>query len=142
MPSIGGAKCLDLFAGTGALGLEALSRGAAFSHLIDTNSQVCRQLKQNIALLDTHQAEVTQANSIAWLAQYRDQLKRYDIIFIDPPFALNLWDTVIKALDGALMEGALIYCESPKTHALTLPDYWQVLRAKSAGSVAYRLIQA
>ena len=142
MPSIGGANCLDLFAGTGALALEAISRGADTSLLIDSSAAVCRQLQQNITMLKTSQAQVTQADTVQWLSHHRDQLRQFNIIFIDPPFGLNAWDKVMALLAPHLVEETLIYIESPKNQLLSIPERWHVLREKSAGSVAYRLLQS
>ncbi|MFT7560236.1 MAG: 16S rRNA (guanine966-N2)-methyltransferase [Flavobacteriales bacterium] len=136
-----GARCLDLFAGTGALGLEALSRGASFVQFNELNPKVERQLSANLQLLtlDPSRAKSHCQNSVQWLDQSTD--KPYDIVFIDPPFAAKLWDESFKVLEHRklLADRALIYVESPRDTKLQLPENWEILREKSSGSLSYRL---
>ena len=141
---ISGARCLDLFAGAGSLGLEALSRGAEFCQFIDSNSAACRSLKTHLVTLSCDSGQVDQHDAVAWLQQSAPKLEEsarpggaFDIIFCDPPFGLNLWDQVIKHLDtGTLLtKDAWIYIEAPKTKALLFPHNWQLHRTKDAGQV-------
>lgn len=144
-PEIQGARCLDLFAGSGALGLEALSRGAALSLLIERDTKAAAQLKANLALLhkDSDRGEagrVLQQDALSWLQQ-GNQEAPYHIIFIDPPFTLNLWQAVIDALEKGnwLAEDATIYIEAGRDSEYHPPINWQLHRDKTTGAVSYKL---
>ena len=139
-PDIHGAHCLDLFAGSGALGLEALSRGAESSLLLEKHPAAARQLKDNLQLLKANNGRVEHVDSLHWLNSAQVS-HRFDIVFIDPPFALNLWDAVIAALETRnwLADEAVIYLEAPRDAQLQLPANWQLHRDKQAGQVSYRL---
>lgn len=138
-PDIQGAHCLDLFSGSGALGLEALSRGAASSLLLEKHPAAAQQLKANLHLLQAGNGRVEQANSLHWLTQQASH--RFDIVFIDPPFALNLWDKIATALEAGnwLADEAVIYLEAPRDAQLQLPANWTLHRDKQAGQVSFRL---
>ena len=140
---VGGSRCLDLFAGSGALGLEALSRGAAHATLIDSNHRVCEQILLNLKRLDTLNAEVHRIDSMSWLRSFDGVA--FDIVFIDPPFDSELSNAVLQQLhdSAAIASGTHIYVEqSVSEPALRLPGNWQTLRAASAGQVHYQLIVA
>lgn len=138
-PDIQGARCLDLFAGSGALGLEALSRGAQSSLLLEKHAAAAQQLKSNLQLLQAGNGRVEQVDSLHWLKQQPPQ--PFDIIFIDPPFALDLWVPIAAALEAQawLSDEALIYLEAPRDAQLQLPANWQLHRDKHAGQVSFRL---
>ncbi len=141
MPYINSANCLDCFAGSGSLGMEALSRGAEQVLFLELNKQVCEQLKANIALLQQNNVTVKQTDSLKYLQQQAPQT--FDIVFLDPPFHQNLLLATSQALNaGWLASKALIYieCETSFQHAV-LPANWQLLKEKKAGQVAYRLYQ-
>ena len=136
-----GARCLDLFAGSGALGLEALSRGAARAVLVDESRDVTQQLETHLRTLDCRDAVVV--NSAA-----QDFLRRgpgdttYDLVFLDPPFRQGLIPVCAALLEekGWLASNALIYLEAEsELPALPLPNHWEILREKTAGQVCYRL---
>lgn len=136
-----GARVLDLFAGSGALGLEALSRGAAQAELLELNRQAAAQLQANVALLDAN-ARVTSVDSLAWL-QAPAQTP-YDLIFLDPPFGAQLWNDCLAALwsGGYLATGGALYLEAPKDQPLTVPSAWRLHREKRAGNVCCQLYLA
>lgn len=136
-----GARVLDLFAGSGALGLEALSRGAAEADLLELNGQAAHQLRANCALLGAN-ARVHQVDSLAWLQQPAAQA--YDLIFLDPPFGAQLWDRCLAALAAGdyLAPGGALYLEAPRDQALTVPSQWPLHRQKLAGNVSCRLYLA
>lgn len=137
-PILPGSRCLDLFAGSGILGFEALSRGAAHCSLVELNPQAARQLRVNAEQLHAEAAAIHQMSALEFLA--KPIAVPFDVVFIDPPFAGNLWQPVMTQLErGWLGEGALIYIESPLDQALSLPADWQVHREKRAGQVCYRL---
>lgn len=139
-PDIQGARCLDLFAGSGALGLEALSRGASYSLMRERNSQAAHQLQLNLQLLQATQGEVSQGDTLAWLEQPNGGAP-FDLVFIDPPFQLDLWQRAIDALEngGYLTDKAVIYVESGKDDSYQIPSSWSLHRDKTAGNVCYRL---
>lgn len=139
-PDIQGAHCLDLFAGSGALGLEALSRGAESSLLLEKHAGAAQQLKSNLQLLQSESGKVEQVDSLQWLKQQQPP-HPFDIIFIDPPFALDLWEPIAAALEtqGWLSDQAVIYLEAPRDANLQLPANWQLHRNKQAGQVSFRL---
>ncbi|MFD1800872.1 16S rRNA (guanine(966)-N(2))-methyltransferase [Mixta tenebrionis] len=138
-PEIQQARCLDCFAGSGALGLEALSRYAASATLLELEKAVAQQLTRNLQTLKAGNAQVVQTNTLSWLAQQGDA---YQIVFIDPPFRKGLLDETLRLLEsnGWLADDALIYVESEvENGAPPVPVNWQLHREKVAGQVAYRL---
>lgn len=137
-PWIEGARCLDLFAGTGALGIEALSRGAAQCTFLETAPDLVRALRDNLARLQVDHAEVVQCDALAWLARPGEAV---DVAFVDPPFAHELWNPVLHALEQGhwLRGGAFVHVEAPATLALTPPPNWQVHREGRAGAVRFVL---
>lgn len=142
---IRGARCLDCFAGSGALGFEALSRGAQSVTLIEKHPKAIASLRDHCQLLgvDTSQCDVVQGEMVSWLATANLAPASVDIVFIDPPFAADLWQAVFDALNQSqcLAEGALIYVEAPKNLSLSLPAHWQIHREKTAGDVGYCLLR-
>jgi 16S rRNA (guanine966-N2)-methyltransferase len=139
---IPGARCLDLFAGTGALGLEALSRGARSVVFVERSAQAAAMLRNNIGVLDAESASVIQADAAAWLRGEHGQA--FDIAFLDPPFAADLLDDLCRLLEqqDVLASDALIYLEQDKSKPEPrLPDGWRLLKNKTAGSVRYMLAQ-
>jgi len=138
-PSLTGASCLDLFAGSGALGLEAASRGAGRVVMLDRSPVVVDQLRQNISLLSLDQTQVEQADAITWLQRPAQQ---FDIVFIDPPFADELVQSACHGLvaGGWLRPDALLYLELDVASAPPeLPPTLTILKEKKAGQVAYYL---
>ena len=135
------ARCLDCFAGSGALGLEALSRYAASATLLEMERGVAQQLQQNLATLKAANGKVITGNTLAWLAQSGTP---HDIVFVDPPFRKGMLEETLALLEnnGWLANGALIYVESEVENGLPLvPASWSLHREKVAGQVAYRLYQ-
>ncbi|MDO6460531.1 16S rRNA (guanine(966)-N(2))-methyltransferase RsmD [Granulosicoccaceae sp. 1_MG-2023] len=137
-----GATVLDLYAGSGALGLEAASRGAARVILNDASAKVTRHLSDISRTLDAQdRIEVCTGSALALL---NNDAIRADVVFVDPPFAAGLFDETLQLLgQGAcLAEGARIYLECPKGMALpaAFGTWFEVLREKSTGQVDYRLL--
>ncbi|MBN3053158.1 16S rRNA (guanine(966)-N(2))-methyltransferase [Pectobacterium brasiliense] len=138
-PVIQQARCLDCFAGSGALGLEALSRYAAHATLLEMERAVAQQLTQNLALLRAENAEVINTDALSWLAKLGTP---FDVVFLDPPFRKELLNNTLALLEqqGWLAPDAWIYVETEAENAqLTIPENWQLHREKIAGQVAYRL---
>lgn len=144
--NIHGAHCLDLFAGSGALGFEALSRGAEVVTLVEKQALAAAQLYKTCELLGiaSPACNVIEKDALLWLTNTPPAKASIDILFLDPPFAAALWATTIEKIERAecLAEGALIYIETPKTHSLAVPSKWQLHREKFAGDIAYRLYRA
>jgi 16S rRNA (guanine966-N2)-methyltransferase len=142
-PIITGAHCLDLFAGSGALGFEALSRGAASVVMIERDGTVVKQLRENIALLKTTNAQVLQRDALEFLNSGRGDAMPFDVVFLDPPYQQNLIEPCCAALErhGWLAAHAHLYIETERSLTpLRLPASFTVMRDKAAGQVAYRLI--
>jgi 16S rRNA (guanine966-N2)-methyltransferase len=139
-PVIEGARCADLFAGSGALGLEALSRGAAHCDFVDTNSAALAQIAGHLRTLDAeHAGNCHRVTAQQFLQQ---AVLPYDIVFVDPPFKLQMVETVCALLAGSrlLTSNALVYVETAATEAaLSFPSGWSLRRDKLAGGVTYRL---
>lgn len=142
-PYIEGSNCLDLFAGSGALGLEALSRGARRVHFIDQSAAAIRQLQQNLHTLGCERAELRCSAASDWLQSAPPQ--RFDIVFLDPPFSSDQYDGLMAQLQasGRLAEQALVYLEFDRNRPMPkVPAAWQLLRQKQAGKVSFCLLQA
>ena len=142
-PTIPGARCLDLFAGTGALGLEALSRGASDVVFVEKSPVAAKVLRDNVQVLDASTADVRQANALAFLEAPAG--KKFDIVFLDPPFAADMLGDLCRLLDEAsvLCSGARVYLEEDRARPETdLPPGWRILKSKTAGNVRYSLAQA
>lgn len=140
-PSMVDARCLDCFAGSGALGLEALSRYAGSATLLEMERGVAQQLQKNLATLQASNASVVNTNTLTFLAQPGTP---HDVVFIDPPFRKGLLDETLRLLEnnGWLADEALIYVESEVESGLPqVPPGWNLYREKVAGQVAYRLYQ-
>jgi 16S rRNA (guanine966-N2)-methyltransferase len=139
-PLLPGACCLDLFAGSGALGFEAASRGAARVVMVDHNPDIVRALRLNQQLLCADVIEILQQQAESYLSGRSGQ---FDLVFLDPPFKDSiLLEKSIRMLteSGSLKEGARIYLERPvKAPEPLIPECWTVEKQKKAGQVAYHL---
>jgi len=134
-----GARCLDLFAGSGALGLEALSRGAGHVSFVDAAEPAVRELRLRLAEWQAADARVERSDALTYLA---GRAQPFDIVFLDPPFATGLLAQAAQRLTqhGWLSPGSLIYVECAAAEAVPpLPPSWQGLKAKRAGEVGYHL---
>jgi len=157
-PRILNSRCLDLFAGTGALGLEAASRGAASVTLVERDRGLCRALEQIAADWPGGEAlDVVCADAVAWLAAAEGP---WDLVFVDPPFDAGLYGRVLDALarPGLLAEGARVYVESPARTPAPVgattpepasspcmlaglePPAWRIERDKRVGEVRMQLL--
>jgi len=134
-----GARCLDLFAGSGALGLEALSRGAAHVTFVERDLTAAREIRDRLAEWGARAASVEPIDARAFLE--RQPATSFDIVFLDPPFASTLLEATAARLEqaGWLSDGALVYIESPAGAAPPVPPGWTLLKAKRAGEVGYHL---
>jgi len=140
-PVLGFSRCLDCFAGSGALGFEAASRGAAEVVMVEADRQAFNTLQQNKTSLQAEQCELLHGRVEAYLSNVD---KQFDVVFLDPPYQLDLWSAVAAMLtdNGLLSEGARIYLEYPRRQSQpVLPDTWHCLREKQAGDVKYALFE-
>jgi 16S rRNA (guanine966-N2)-methyltransferase len=133
-----GARCLDLFAGSGALGFEALSRDATEVVMVESDLKAVESLKQQASTLKSENHIIQHADGLSWLQK---EEKAFDIIFLDPPFEQGYiekcYEIIVK--QSLLNSGGLVYIESEKN--LTLPDDWHIKKQKYAGQVQYMLVE-
>ena len=141
-PKIAGARCLDLFAGSGALGFEAVSRGAVEAVLVERGPEAIATMRENARRLGIDNVRIVQADAGQWLAL--DAGCAFDVVFLDPPFSEGLVEGCCARLEhgGWLNAGALVYLELPaEAAALQLPENWALIRWKRAGRVHYGLAE-
>jgi len=142
-PGIEGAQCLDLFAGTGALGIEALSRGAKKLLFVEKSASVAAAIRKNLGDLEATNAEVVHDDAVNFLNKTDPQ--SFDIVFLDPPFDMDLLAKSCGLLQekGWLAANAIIYLEQSKGRANpVLPAGWVISHEKVAGKVSYSLVRA
>ncbi len=137
-----GARCADLFAGTGVLGLEALSRGAASAVLVENNAKAAAQLRASVSLLQAGKASVLQQDALAWLKNL--PAGSLDLVFVDPPFGQGLAVPALQLLqqEDVLRPGGLVYLETARSEALPVSTSgWETLRDKTLGEVRMQLLR-
>lgn len=141
-PTIQGARVLDAFTGSGALFLEALSRGASTGVAIDANTDAVNNLRRNLAVLQCDDAEVLRVDSLQYLSSKTEQ--GFDIVLLDPPFHQDLLLSACQLLEDNnwLNKDAWIYTESEQApSSLGVPSTWRLHREKHTGQVHYTLWQ-
>ena len=131
-----GKTCLDLFAGSGALGFEAASRGARRVVMVENDATVLRAIAANREALAAMAVEPKKADALEFLRAGEDV---YDVVFLDPPFKAGYWPRLAPLLPPRLAPGALVYYESATPPEL--PPGWEVHRQGRAGQVAYQLLK-
>ncbi|MDG2502600.1 MAG: 16S rRNA (guanine(966)-N(2))-methyltransferase RsmD [Porticoccaceae bacterium] len=139
--SIDGARCIDLFAGSGALSFEALSRGAAHCTSLEQQGAAIKQLRENAALLQAQDLDIVHTDSLRYLQQGAPA-QPYNLAFVDPPFAAGIINNTCVLLNNNswLADKAMIYCEMAATdNSFVAPENWQMLREKVSGEVRYCL---
>jgi 16S rRNA (guanine966-N2)-methyltransferase len=129
-----GLSCLDLFAGSGALGFEALSRGARRVVMVERDRMVVTCLRASAKKLEAVNLDILESDAIRFLEQPRE---RFDVVFVDPPYSENLAPAVLQKVAPHLAEGARVYAESATP--IELPPGWQALREDRAGAVRFAL---
>ena len=137
-----GSRCLDLFAGSGALGLEAASRGASEVVMVEKASAVYKTLQQNIKTLGASQVSVMNQDALRFLNQQSAACEgslKFDIVFLDPPYQSALLEPVIELLP--LAAGTKVYLEARKGDDITVPKNWLPLKDKLAGQIHYSLYE-
>jgi 16S rRNA (guanine966-N2)-methyltransferase len=133
---LSGLACLDLYAGSGALGCEAASRGAARVVMVEKDRAALAELERSCAALGASQVVVVGGDAMAYLARERE---RFDVVFLDPPFRQNAMPAILGALASRLEAGARVYVESDSP-VEALPPWAEMKRGK-AGQVSYQLLQ-
>jgi len=131
-----GKTCLDLFAGSGALGFEAASRGARRVVMVENDAATFRALAASRDALAAQAVELKKADALAFL---RADTGLYDVVFLDPPFQAGLWPQLAERLPSRLAPGALVYHESAAPPGL--PPGWTVRKQGRAGQVSYQLLE-
>ena len=138
-----GARVLDLFAGTGALGFEALSRGAGHATFVDNDGDAIVHLLRHRTRLDAAGAAIEQADAMQWLASQSSD-RRWDVVFLDPPFASPLLATAVVAAAGHLSEEGIVYAESDDAFdwdGAAANSGLGIWRRSRAGAVRYGLLR-
>jgi 16S rRNA (guanine966-N2)-methyltransferase len=137
------ARCLDLFAGTGVLGFEALSRGAGSVTFVDHHAPVVKEIKSTAIKLDAlGQCEIVLSDSIRWLKHQKEM--PFDIIFLDPPYnSFFLYNALDILYENKLVHAnTLLYLELPaELNESKLPAHWQLIKQKSKGEVFFHLVE-
>lgn len=136
VPVIDGARCLDLYAGSGMLGIEALSRGAAHCSFIDDGLRQCQRIQAALARLKSQDHEVLSQDSASFV---RHSAQRYDVVFLDPPYGQGLLEQILPELPRVLKPVNRIYLEWPQGEPPPLPPHFELLREKKAGHVCFGL---
>ena len=130
-----GRTCLDLFAGSGALGFEAASRGAERVTMVERNTAVFRALQDNVKKLGCTGVAVHGQDGLEFASR---DVQRYDVIFLDPPFRSDCLPGLLEILPQRLNENGILYVESGA--AIAAPPPWQVIKSGRAGQVHYQLL--
>jgi 16S rRNA (guanine966-N2)-methyltransferase len=144
--ALAGRHCLDLFAGTGALGFEAASRGAASVTMVESDVRVAALLRATVQRLSADQVTVIAGDAIQAMRRAQGDDRRFDLVFLDPPFRMGWIERVLPVLAGVLAPQALVYLESeqvldaPAFSAL-LGRECELLRCNKAGQVFYHLLR-
>ena len=140
-PMLPGARVIDVFAGTGALGRESVSRGADHAVLLERDPALVQSLRQLVQRLSAQESvDVVQGDALAWLARYNGQ--GFDLAFVDPPFDADLWQLALAALLPRLLPGAWLYLESPHDKVPALPAGWALHREARTREVRFALYRA
>lgn len=139
-PDIEGMRVLDLCAGTGVLGMEALSRGAAFVQFNEPDASLTTQISRALERFQmTSRARISCCSAQQMLAGTVDN--RFQLVFLDPPFQLNLWAELLQLLPPWLDDLAKVYVEHPIDMTLHLDDHWRIHKHSRAGRVSYLLLE-
>ena len=148
-----GNHCIDLFAGTGVLGLEAISRGAKSAVLVEKSPVAAKNLLANVEMLKAQQVAVVQGDALTWLESQSTNSAAHpaglaaraaDLVFVDPPFGLGLAGKTLQLLQSShiLKPGGLVYVETARSEPINLPARaWRVVREKTLGEVQMHLLE-
>ncbi len=131
-----GKDCLDLYAGSGALGFEAASRGARRVVMVEKDAVAMRGLQANCESLVAGAVAVIRADALEFLKHHGD---RYHVVFLDPPFADDQWPQLLALLPRCLMPGGMVYCE--RARPLSELQGWEVVKSGRSGQVSHQLMR-
>jgi len=132
------AVCLDLYAGSGALGIEAVSRGASSVTLVDANRKVSEKLKDNLKNLSIKNAKVVNQKAEEFLNK---NVQKFDLVFLDPPFEKGMLDSILEQIKPHLSEDALVYIEQENADSkVSIGDEWKVIKSKETSRFCYSLL--
>ncbi len=143
-----GKDCLDLFAGSGALGFEAASRGARRVTMVENDAAAWKALQDNREMLAATAVTAVRADALEFLKNHRDphvqphlqpRLQGYHVVFLDPPFADDHWPQLLALLPQCLVPGGLVYCE--RAQPLAALGGWTVVKSGRAGQVSHQLLK-
>ena len=134
---LAGRTCLDLFAGSGVLGLEAASRGAREVVMVERDPQAVRALQDNVGMLQAAAVRLVRADALEFIGS---DARSYDVVFLDPPYAMGGRERLLERVRGRVAAGGMVYVEAPED--LRAPAGWAVHRAARAGAVHYQLLIA
>jgi 16S rRNA (guanine(966)-N(2))-methyltransferase RsmD len=137
---LGGLACLDLFAGSGVLGFEAASRGAARVVLVERDIGALRAMSANAQRLSASSLEIVSGDSLAYLARTTE---RFDVVFLDPPFRQNVLPEVLGRLSQVLKSGSRVYVEAPVPidAPIQAQGRWREMKRGRAGQVSFQLLE-
>ncbi len=141
-PGLAGARCVDLFAGTGVLGLEAVSRGAAAAVLVDKSPAAVAAMQRSVELLGAGQVAVLEAEALSWLQS--QPVHSVDIVLADPPFGAGMAQLAMRRLDAAdiVRPGGMVYLESARSEPVPAAGpHWRNIREKVLGEVRMQLFK-
>lgn len=140
-PVISESRCLDAFAGSGALGIEALSRGSAHVTFVDQDANILKHLRSELNLFNADNFEIIRLAMPANLSQITTP--PFDIIFLDPPFDSDLLDKTLTALAASALikSGTLVYFETSARHTLNIDQHWKLYRHKKTKRISYGLLE-
>ncbi len=134
---------LDLFAGSGNLGIEALSEGAKKAYLVDSNNQAIRIMKKNIQIINIENVECIHLDYQKALQKFATDKIKFDLIFLDPPYQTNYIEKSIKIIEDKelLRENGIIICESDKKEKIQYSSKWKCVKEKKYGDKVVVLLE-
>lgn len=138
-----GSHCLDLFAGSGVLGIESISRGASAVTFVENNSQAAHAIRENLNQLELESGNVECIDALRWLEARKKTDGKYDVVFLDPPFAQDITAAACELLEkmNMLSVGCKIYVETGENNKpITFPPSWREIKRKKAGRVSFCLM--
>ncbi|MES2625457.1 MAG: 16S rRNA (guanine(966)-N(2))-methyltransferase RsmD [Pseudomonadota bacterium] len=138
-----GARCLDLFAGSGVLSFEAISRGASSVTALELDPKAASAIRNNVQVLKAEKLQLLQKNTLDWL-QTNSTNQQFDVVFVDPPYAAGFYESCCHLLqqNNWLAPSALVYIEADQPlDSLKLPQEWRLIRNKRASTVHYGLCE-
>jgi len=140
-PWVPAADCADLFAGTGVLGFEAASRGAASVLMVEKHPLAQAVLRKSIEQLQAEQVQLHAGGAMSLIEEFKPD--SFDLVFVDPPFDSNLGGLVLERLDktGCVRRGGFVYVESPASRVIAPPEGWSMWRDQPIGEVRMQLFR-